>query len=90
MFYRQRIRSDSKYLTDESKMTGKGEHVIIPVDESELREAMRINNSKGNPVTVSAMRTGVCGGCVRLEGYGISLERLTGVFVIGGTSGATS
>ena len=75
MFYRQRIRSDSKYLTDESKMTGKGEHVIIPVDESELREAMRINNSKGNPVTVSAMRTGVCGGCVPLEGDVISLER---------------
>lgn len=83
MFYRQRIRSDSKYLTDESKMTGKGEHVIIPVDESELREAMRINNSKGNPVTVSAMRTGVCGGCVPLEGDVISLERMSGVLGIG-------
>ena len=83
MFYRQRIRSDSKYLTDESKMTGKGEHVIIPVDESELREVMRVNNSKGNPVTVSAMRTGVCGGCVPLEGDVISLERMTGVIGIG-------
>ncbi len=83
MFYRQRIRSDSKYLTDESKMTGKGEHVIIPVDESELREVMRVNNYKGNPVTVSAMRTGVCGGCVPLEGDVLSLERMTGVIGIG-------
>ncbi len=83
MFYRQRIRSDSKYLTDESKMTGRGEHVIIPVDELELREAVRINNSKGNPITVSAMRTGVCGGCVPLEGDVLSLERMTGVIGIG-------
>lgn len=83
MFYRQRIRSDSKYLTDESKMTGRGEHVIIPVDESELREAVRINNSKGNPITVSAMRTGVCGGCVPLEGDVLSLERMAGVIGIG-------
>ncbi len=83
MFYRQRIRGDSKYLTDESKMTGSGEHVIIPVDESELREAVRINNSKGNPITVSAMRTGVCGGCVPLEGDVLSLERMTGVIGIG-------
>lgn len=83
MFYRQRIRSDSKYLTDESKMTGTGEHVIIPVDESELREAVRINNSKGNPITVSAMRTGVCGGCVPTEGDVLSLERMTGVIGIG-------
>ncbi len=83
MFYRQRIRSDSKYLTDESKMTGKGEHVIIPLNEGELREAVRINNSKGNPITVSAMRTGVCGGCVPLEGDVISLERMSGVLGIG-------
>ncbi len=83
MFYRQRIRSDSKYLIDESKMTGRGKHVIIPVNESELREAVRVNNSKGNPITVSAMRTGVCGGCVPLEGDVISLERMSGLIGIG-------
>ncbi len=83
MFYRTRIRSDSKYLTDESKMTGFGEHVILPVDESELREAVRVNNSKGNPITVSAMRTGVCGGCVPKEGDVLSLERMTGVIGVG-------
>lgn len=83
MFYRQRIRSDSKYLTDESKMTGRGEHVIIPVDDSELREAVRINNSKGNPITVAGMRTGVCGGCVPTEGDVISLERMSGVLGVG-------
>ncbi len=83
MFYRQKIRSDSKYLIDESKMTGRGEHVIVPADESELREAVRVNNSKGNPITVSAMRTGVCGGCVPLEGDIISLERMSGMIGIG-------
>ncbi len=83
MFYRQRIHNDSKYLIDESKMTGRGEHVIIPVDESELMEAVRINNSKGNSITVSAMRTGVYGGCIPLEGDVISLERMSGVIGIG-------
>lgn len=83
MFERKQIRQGSKYLTDESKMTGQAEYVVLPNDESELREAMRINYSKGNRMTVSAMRTGVCGGCVPEGGYVISLERMSGVIGIG-------
>ena len=83
MFYRQKISSGSKYQTDESKMTGKAVHVIIPVDIEELKEVVRVNNFKGNPITVSAMRTGVCGGAVALEGDVLSLERLKGVTGVG-------
>ena len=57
MFDRRQIRQGSKYLTDESKMTGRADYVVLPNDEAELREAMRINHSKGNRMTVSAMRT---------------------------------
>ena len=83
MFYRQKISPSSKYQTDESKLTGKAVHVIIPVDISELKEAVRVNNYKGNPITVSAMRTGVCGGSVAMEGDVLSLERLSGVTGVG-------
>ena len=40
MFDRQRIRAGSKYLTDESKMTGSAEYVVTPNDGDELREAI--------------------------------------------------
>lgn len=83
MFDRQRVRSGSKYLTDESKMTGTADYVVTPNDEAELREAMRVNHSKGNRMTVSAMRTGVCGGCVPEGGYVLSLERMSGIVGIG-------
>ncbi len=83
MFERQRIRPGSRYLSDESKKTGNAEYVVIPNDESELREAMRINHSKGNRMTISANRTGLCGGSVPEDGYIVSLERLKGVVGIG-------
>lgn len=83
LFDRQRIRTGSRYLTDESKTTGSAEYVVTPNDGNELREAMRVNHSKGNRMTVSAMRTGVCGGCVPNGGYVLSLERMTGVIGIG-------
>ncbi|MDO5853138.1 MAG: FAD-binding oxidoreductase [Thermoplasmata archaeon] len=83
MFDRQRIRQGSRYLTDESKMTGEAEYVVTPNDVEELKEAMRINHSKGNRMTVSGMRTGLCGGCVPKGGYVLSLERMSGVIGIG-------
>lgn len=83
MFDRQRIQRGSKYLTDESKITGDAQYVILPYNESEVLEALRVNHSKGNHVTVSAMRTGVCGGCVPTDGYVLSLERMSGVVGIG-------
>ncbi len=83
MFERQRVRQGSRYLADESKKTGDAEYVVLPNDGSELREAIRINHSKGNRMTVSGMRTGLCGGSVPPDGYVISLERMRGLIGIG-------
>lgn len=83
MFNRQRIEAGSRYLTDESKMSGKADNVIAPYDESELREAVRYANSRGIPLTVSGMRTGVCGGAVPDGGDVVSMEHMSGVVGIG-------
>ena len=83
MFERQRVRKGSRYLADESKMTGEAEYVVLPNDVEELKEAMRVNHSKGNRMTVGGMRTGLCGGCVPDGGYVLSLERMSGVIGIG-------
>ena len=61
MFTRERIGRSEEYLTDESKMTGHANNVLLPMTEQELREILRVYNSKGTQVTVAAMRTGVCG-----------------------------
>ena len=83
MFQRQRIGQSRKYLTDESKMTGRADNVLLPSTEQELREILRVYSSKGTPVTVAAMRTGVSGGSVPMGGDVLSLERMTGVVGVG-------
>ncbi len=83
MFQRQRIPKGSGYLTDESKVTGFADNVVLPNDESELREVVRVYNSKGNQITIGAMRTGVCGGCVPKGGDVLSLERMSGIVGVG-------
>ena len=79
MFQRQRIGQSRKYLTDESKMTGRADNVLLPSTEQELREILRVYSSKGTPVTVAAMRTGVSGGSVPQGGDVLSLERMSGI-----------
>lgn len=83
MFYRHRIEPGSPYLTDESKMTGTASEYIAANDEVEVREAVRYCNARGIPLTVSAMRTGVCGGCVPQGGYVLSLQNMSGVIGVG-------
>ncbi len=83
MFQRQRIGHSTEYLTDESKMTGRADNVLLPYSEQELREILRVYNSKGTPVTVASMRTGVSGGSVPKGGDVLSLEHLKGVVGIG-------
>ena len=78
MFNRQRI-TQASYLADESKMTGRADNVILPYDESELRDAMRYANSKGLRLTVSGLRTGLCGGSVPQGGDVLSLEHMSGM-----------
>ena len=82
MFNRQRI-TQASYLADESKMTGRADNVILPYDESELRDAMRYANSKGLRLTVSGLRTGLCGGSVPQGGDVLSLEHMSGMIGIG-------
>ncbi len=83
MFQRQRIGHSTGYLTDESKMTGHADNVLLPYSEQELREILRVYNSKGTPVTVAAMRTGVSGGSVPKGGDVLSLEHMKGVLGVG-------
>ena len=83
MFQRQRIGQSRKYLIDESKMTGHADNVLLPSTEQELREILRVYSSKGTPVTVAAMRTGVSGGSVPKGGDVLSLERMSGVVGVG-------
>ena len=83
MFQRNKIQPGSGYLNDESKMTGRGMNVMSPYDVSELQEVLRVYNSKGNPVTVSGMRTGLCGGAVPLGNDVLSTENLHGITGIG-------
>lgn len=83
MFQRNKIQPGSGYLNDESKMTGKGMNVMSPYDVSELQEVLRVYNSKGNPVTVSGMRTGLCGGAVPQGNDVLSTENMHGIVGIG-------
>ena len=83
MFNRQRIQQGSGYLSDESKMTGKAGNVIAPYDESELRDALRYCNNKGIRLTISGMRTGLCGGSVPQGGDILSMEHMEGPIGIG-------
>ncbi|MBO4797410.1 MAG: FAD-binding oxidoreductase, partial [Candidatus Methanomethylophilaceae archaeon] len=83
MFQRQRIGNRIEYLADESKMTGRADNLLAPYDEQELREILRVYNSKKNPVTVSGMRTGVSGGSVPVGGDVLSMEHMAGVTGIG-------
>ena len=83
MFQRQRIGHSTGYLTDESKMTGRADNVLLPYSEQELREILRVYNSKGTPVTIAAMRTGVSGGSVPNGGDVLSLEHMKGAVGIG-------
>ena len=74
---------DSPYTIDECKIRGRADSVSIPDDEEELRsEISRCNDSK-IPVTVNAMRTGLCGGGVPEGGEVISLERLDRMIGLG-------
>lgn len=64
MFQRERMPKNSRFLSDESKSTGVSDYIIMPKTEDEVREVMRVNNSKGNKIVIRGLGTGLCGGCV--------------------------
>ncbi len=83
MFFRDRIQNGSKYLNDRSTLKGSARYVILPNDESELREAIRYANKGNTKVTVSGNRTGSAGGAVPCGGDVMSMEYLRGIVGVG-------
>jgi D-lactate dehydrogenase (cytochrome) len=71
------------YLCDESKQKGTAEKVIIPETVAEISDAIAMAVRDGKKITVSGMRTGMCGGAVPEGGYVLSLERLNRIVGIG-------
>ncbi len=83
MFLRERIPDDSKYLRDRSSLKGHAKNVILPNDETELREGIRYSSKGNTKVTISGTRMGAQGGAVPCGGDVISMERLNGVIGAG-------
>ncbi|MCQ2070437.1 MAG: FAD-binding oxidoreductase [archaeon] len=75
-----KIGPDSAYVSDESKVKGYADTLYIPENEAEVIEA--VLGSKG-PITISGMRTGMCGGSVPYGGNVISMERFDSFIGIG-------
>lgn len=83
MFLRERIKDDSKYLNDRSSLKGHAKNVILPNDETELREGIRYSSKGNTKVTISGSRMGDQGGAVPCGGDIMSMEHLTGVIGAG-------
>jgi len=65
------------YLTDESRMDGgKADSIVFPHSEQQVSAILSDAWKKDIPVTISAARTGIVGGCIPMGGTLISLERL--------------
>jgi D-lactate dehydrogenase (cytochrome) len=70
-------------LMDESRMPGgHAERIFLPSSEYQLSEILRSSAERGNPVTVSAGRTGIVGGAVPQGGTLVSLEKYSRVLDI--------
>jgi D-lactate dehydrogenase (cytochrome) len=83
MFLRQKIPDDSKYLRDRSAIKGHAKNVILPNDETELREGIRYSSKGNTKVTISGTRMGSMGGAVPSGGDVMSMENLSGVIGVG-------
>ncbi len=83
MFLREKIKDDSKYLNDRSSLKGHAKNVILPNDETELREGIRYSSKGNTKVTISGSRMGDQGGAVPCGGDIMSMEHLTGVIGYG-------
>lgn len=79
MFLREKIPNDSKYLRDRSTLKGNARNVILPNDETELREGIRYTSKGNTKVTISGTRMGSQGGAVPCGGDVMSMEHLSGI-----------
>jgi len=83
MFVREKISEGSVYFRDGSDMKGSAKNVILPYEESELREGIRYSNKGNTKITVSGNRTGCAGGAIPNGGDVISMQHLSGVTSVG-------
>lgn len=83
MLHEIEIGSDSDYLMDESKIRGHAERLLVPEDEADVVQAVRMAAADGTSLTVSGMRTGMCAGSVPYGGYVLSMERMDEVIGVG-------
>ncbi len=74
---------NSPYLIDECKIRGNADRVVIPENEHELSSIVREANGSGTNITISGLRTGLCGGSVPYGGILISMERFSSMIGIG-------
>ncbi|MDR3074413.1 MAG: FAD-binding oxidoreductase [Candidatus Methanoplasma sp.] len=79
----RRASSDSPYLRDESKITGDADEIFVPETEEDVVKTVEEHFSEGRPLTISGMRTGMCGGCVPFGGDVLTTERLNKIIGIG-------
>ena len=89
MFLREKVPNDSKYLRDRSSLRGNARYVILPNDETELREGIRYASKGNTKVTISGNRTGSSGGAVPCGGDIMSMEHLSGIIGVGQDSKGT-
>jgi len=83
MFLREKIPDGSRYLCDRSTFRGRARNVVLPNDETELREGIRYCSKGNTKVTISGTRMGNQGGAVPTGGDVMSMEHLTGVIGAG-------
>lgn len=73
----------SSYTIDESKLKGYAEWLFFPKNEEEIVTVVREMEKRGVPITISAARTGIVGGCVPFGGAILSLEKLNAILGLG-------
>ncbi len=73
----------SSYTTDESKLKGYAEWLFFPKNEEEVAIVVQEMKKRGVPITISAARTGIVGGCVPFGGTILSLEKLNAILELG-------
>ncbi len=80
----------SRYLSDESRMTGGcADEIAWPESSDEVAEALRAAAARGVPVTVSGAGTGIAGGRVPLGGRVLATDRLNRIVDLAVTPGRT-
>ena len=73
------VPEDSPYTIDECKIRGYADSVLIPEDEADVIDAVRSESD----ITISGMRTGMCGGSVPYGGTVMSMERFDRILGVG-------